>query len=227
MDKDLDVFFKRYEALAKAADKAFQKVKTDFSTLVKCQPGCTDCCYALFDLTLIEAIYIKHHFDEMFSGEEKEAILEKANQADRQIYRLKKAAFKAVQDGSDESQVIENMARERIRCPLLTEQNRCGLYSYRPIACRIYGAPLAIGGKGRTCGLAGFEPGNAYPTINMDTIHNQLIRISEELVQAIESKHIGLFEVLVPLSMALLTEYNDEYLGLSDAEDIKGEKKDG
>jgi len=167
------------------------------------------------------------HVKQSIFSQYNEAILEKANQADRQIYRLKKAAFKAVQDGSDESQVIENMARERIRCPFLTEQNRCCFYSYRPIACRIYGAPLAIGGKGRTCGLAGFEPGKAYPTINMDTIHNQLVRISEELVQAIESKHIGLFDILVPLSMALLTEFNDEYLGVLNEDDVKGEHKDG
>lgn len=227
MNKELSVFFKKYEALAGAADRAFQKVKTDYSELVRCRPGCTDCCYALFDLTLIESLYIKHHFDETFSGEEKSSVVEKASQVDRQIYRLKKAAFKAVQDGADESKVVEKMARERIRCPLLTQQDRCGLYPYRPIACRIYGAPLAIGGKGRTCGLAGFEPGNEYPSINMDTIHIQLIRLSEEFVQVIESKHNGLFDILVPLSMALLTEFNAEYLGIANEEDGKGDANDG
>lgn len=227
MNIDLSAFFEKYEVLAGTADKAFQKVKADFPEMVRCRPGCTDCCSALFDLTLIEALYIKHHFDEKFSGEEKAALVEKANQVDRQIYRLKKAAFKAARDGEDESKIIEQMARVRIRCPLLTEQDRCGLYSYRPIACRIYGAPLSIGEKGRTCGLAGFERGKSYPSINMDAIHNQLIHLSEELVHAIGSKHDGLFDVLVPLSMTLLTEYNAEYLGVSNEEEGKGEAKDG
>ncbi|NOY70412.1 MAG: YkgJ family cysteine cluster protein [Deltaproteobacteria bacterium] len=224
---DLSVFFEKYETMAENAAMAFQKIRENFPDMVRCRPGCTDCCYALFDLTLIEALYIKRRFDEIFAEEEKTAMLEKANNANRQIYRLKKAAFKAVQDGKDETMVVENMAREKIKCPLLTEQDRCGLYPYRPIACKIYGAPLAIGGKGRTCGMAGFERGKSYPTINMDAIHDQLLRISEELVLAIGSKHDKLSEVLVPLSMALLTEYDAEYLGSANKEKEKGDAKDG
>lgn len=224
---DLSVFFEKYKVLAENADMAFQKIKADYPDMVRCRPGCTDCCYALFDLTLIEALYVKHHFDEAFKGEEKIALLEKANTATRQIYRLKKAAFKAAREGKDETMLVENMARERIRCPLLTEQDRCCLYPYRPIACKIYGAPLAISGKGRTCGMAGFERGKSYPTINMDSIHDQLLRISEELVLAIESKHDMLSEIIVPLSMALLTEYDAEYLGIANKEGKKGEAKDG
>jgi hypothetical protein len=89
------------------------------------------------------------------------------------------------------------------------------MYAFRPIACRVYGIPQAVGGKGRTCGFSGFKPGESYPTLNHDIIHDQLMAISSELVQAIRSKHTQMAEVLVPLSMALITDYNEAYMGIS------------
>lgn len=216
MTLDFSPFFKRYEALVAKADKAFAQVQSRFPEAVKCQPGCADCCYALFDLTLVEALYINYHFNNQFSGASREELLEKANKADRKTYKIKKAAFKSSQKGEAEAEVLENVGRERIRCPLLNEENRCDLYAFRPIACRVYGIPMAIGGKGHTCGFSGFEPGQNYPTFNQDVVHDQLMALSADFVQAIGSRHVKMADVLVPLSMALLTDYDEEYLGLTD-----------
>jgi len=216
MTIDFTPFFKRYESLAAKADKAFAQVQSRFPEAVKCAPGCADCCYALFDLTLIEALYINFHFNLQYSEAEREALLEKANTADRKTYKIKKAAFKSTQDGEAEEDVLENVGRERIRCPLLNEESRCDLYAYRPIACRVYGIPMAIGGKGHTCGHSGFLPGEKYPTFNQDVVHDQLMALSADFVQAIGSRHVKMADVLVPLSMALLTDYNETYLGLAD-----------
>ena len=226
IDIDLSEFFQKYEAIAAKADAAFQRIRQDFGEMVKCEAGCTDCCFALFDLTLIEALYVNHHFHESVSEDKQAAMLGIANRTDRAIYKLKKAAFKATQTGKDEKQVVEEMGKERIKCPLLNEQDRCDLYPYRPIACRIYGAPLGIAGEGRTCGLSGFQPGERYPSISMDIIHDQLLVLSAELVKAIGSKYVQLAEVLVPLSMALVTEYDAKYLGIPGAEENSGCQED-
>ncbi|MFP4531350.1 MAG: YkgJ family cysteine cluster protein [Desulfobacterales bacterium] len=214
MNIDFTPFFKRYEALVEKADKAFAQVKAQFPEEVKCTPGCADCCYALFDLTLIEALYINYHFKREYTGAAREALLEKANAADRKIYKIKKSAFQSAQNGTDEEKVLTDVGQERIRCPLLNEDKRCDLYAYRPIACRVYGIPLAIGGKGHTCGHSGFVEGKRYPTFNQDVIHDQLMAISAEFVQEIESRHVKMADVLVPLSMALLTDYDEQYLGI-------------
>jgi len=214
MQIDFTPYFKRYEALVAKADKAFALVKEQYPEAVKCAPGCADCCYALFDLTLIEALYINYHFNQQYTGVEREALLEKANDADRKTYKIKKAAFKSTQAGTEDEKVLEEMGRERIRCPLLNDENRCDLYSYRPIPCRVYGIPLAIGGKGHTCGLSGFIQGENYPTFNQDVVHDQLMAMSAEFVQAIQSRHVKMADVLVPLSMALLTDYDEAYLGI-------------
>jgi len=224
---DLTTYFEAYEALVKKADAAFEQVREAFPQCVRCRRECADCCYALFDLSLIEALYINHHFRETFHGAAREALLEKANRTDRRLARIKRDAAKALKAGRDEEEVLEELAGERVRCPLLNDENLCDLYPYRPITCRLYGIPTAIGGKGYTCGLSGFEPGKPYPTVQLDQIQARLQEISATLLRDIRSRHIKLADLLVPLSMALLTDYDDAYLGVGEGEDPQEEKRDG
>ena len=60
-----------------------------------------------------------------------------------------------------------------------------------------------------------FEKGKSYPTIHLDVIHQTLYNISNEFVKAIQSRYMDMGEVLLPLSMALLTDFNDDYLGVT------------
>lgn len=214
MKIELMPFFKKYEALVSKVESVFEQVKKNYPEEVKCKEGCSDCCHALFDLALVEALYLNDRFNAAFEGKEKADLVENANKADRQIYKIKKEAYRSAKEGKGEEEVVAAVGQKRIRCPLLGDDNRCEMYEFRPIACRVYGIPQAIGGKGCTCGLSGFKPGERYPTLNHDALHDQLLAISSELVQAIRSKHIRMAEILVPLSMALITDYNDEYMGI-------------
>jgi hypothetical protein len=93
MDFDLSPYFRQYEALSLAADQVFAKVKADHPDCVKCDRECADCCHALFDLTLIEAMYLNDRFKARFKDEARQAALEEANRADRKIHKLKRDAF--------------------------------------------------------------------------------------------------------------------------------------
>ena len=212
MQIDFTNFFEEYEKLAKETEQVFHKVSQSYPDEVRCSLGCSDCCYAMFDLTLVEAMYINQKFKEQLAEAKQEEILEKANIADRQAYKIKKRIFQERQKGVDTDQLLEDVGKKRVRCPLLTDNNRCELYEYRPVTCRLYGIPLQIGGSTHTCGLSGFEPGKQYPAVFMDKIQDKLVNLSEELVASIPTKNTKLAEVLVPLSMALLTEYDEEYL---------------
>lgn len=212
---DLSEYFRRYEALAQAADEVFEQIKATFPTEIECKLECSDCCNAVFDVTLIEALYLNHKFETLFSGKAREEILEKANRADRKAHKVKREAFRQFQEGKAESQILIEMAGERIRCPLLNDKNQCDLYAFRPITCRFYGVPTAIGGVSHTCGRSGFIKGKAYPTVHLEKMQARLLSLSQELVSEIKSRYTKLAEMLVPVSMALLTEYNEEYLGLS------------
>ena len=213
VDFDFTPYFKKYEELVAAAEEAFNRVKNDHPDCVKCKLGCADCCHALFDLTLIEALYINQKFKAAYESGTREPLLERANKSDRQVYKIKKRANAMLKEGLKDEEILEKMAAEKVRCALLNDDDLCDLYDYRPITCRLYGVPTAIGGQGHTCGLSGFAPGESYPTANLDRIQAALLALSNALVGDLKSKYTTLGEMLVPLSMALLTDYDDEYLG--------------
>ncbi len=211
---NFEPFFEQYLSLRDKADQAFKKVAEQLPDCVTCKIGCADCCHALFDLSLVEALYINHQFNKNFEGQTRELLLEKANRADRKIYKIKRQAHKEFEAGKTEAEILEKVAAIKIRCPMLNDHDRCEIYAFRPITCRLYGVPTAIEGKAHTCGLTGFEPGRPYPTVNLAPIHQRLYQISLELASSIKTRYPGLAQVLVPLSMALLTDYNDDYLGV-------------
>lgn len=211
---DFATFFQEYEKIAADMDAVFQKIQADFSDEVTCQQGCSDCCYALFDLTLVEAMYINAKFREMLSEQEQNAIFERADEADRAIHKIKRRVYKSRQQGTDTEQVLQDVGREKVRCPLLTPEDSCALYAWRPLTCRLYGLPLSIGGEVHTCPRTGFLPGEKYPTVYWDRLQDRLLELSQRLTASIPTRYVKLGEVLVPLSMALLNEYNEEYLGI-------------
>ena len=227
MDFDLTPYFEKYEKLSQLTDQVFDQVKTKYPECVTCKTECADCCHAMFDLSLIEALYINHQFKKRFTDEEQAALLEVANKADRQAYQIKRKAATAVKGGASETEVLESLAAERVRCPLLNDKDLCDLYDHRPITCRLYGIPTAIGGKGRTCQLSGFKAGEPYPTVNIEEIQNQLYALSAELIQDIKSKNFKMADILMPLSMALLTVFDEEYLGIpADLEKKAGDENE-
>ncbi len=212
MTYDLEEIFAEYEKLVADVDTLFEKVKSSHPKEVKCAVGCCDCCYALFDLSLVEAMYVKKMLGERFPGSrDREALLERANATDRQTYRFKRELAKKRQEGVPEEDLLRMAGEKRIRCALLNDAFRCDLYEQRPITCRLYGIPLAIAGKGQTCGQSGFKPGGRYPTVHLEKIQDRLFQLSQAIVEKTGSPEPELGEVVVPLSMALLTEYDRAY----------------
>jgi len=215
MALDFTEYFERYEAIVAEVDAVFNKFETEMPDLVKCGKGCSDCCYALFDITLAEALYINHKFNEAFSGLERSEVLQRADKADRQIHKLKRKVYKATQEGRPVSEIMMEVSKARVRCPMLNDDNLCSLYEARPITCRLYGVPTSIGGEAHTCNKTGFEGGVKYPTVNMDIVIDKLIGIGHDLRKGIGSRYKDLGDMLVPLSMALVTEFSEDYLGVS------------
>ncbi len=213
---DLKEHFKKYEALVSNIDALFERVKKEFPKEVFCREKCSDCCYALFDLTIIEALYLNHKFKEKFKGVEKSRLIDEAAKIDRATVKLKREAYKEFKDGKNEVDILGKMAKERMRCPLLGSDNLCILYESRPLTCRLYGIPTSSSGMSHICGRTNFKEGEKYPTVNMDALYSKLQLISAELIKAIKSKNIKLCDLLMPVSMALITDFNDEYLGVKD-----------
>ena len=218
MIPDLSPIFSRYVTLRNQADAVFATVRDKYPQCVTCKEGCSDCCHALFDLPLVEAMYINKAFQEHFGyGKERSAILERASETDRQLTRLKRELFREEKAGKKPEDIMAEAAHIKSRCPLLGDDDRCLLYDERPITCRIYGVPTSIGGKGHVCGFAAFEKGRNYPTVKLDIIQDQLLQMSKDIAATVKSRFKELHDVYVPLSMALLTRYDETYLGIGPA----------
>ena len=172
----------------------------------------------------MEAAYLNDAFIRDFpSGAERSAILERAHAADRKVHTLKRKAYRAQQEGGDVDAILEEFGRQRVRCPLLGNDGRCVLYAHRPVTCRLYGVPTAIAGKGHVCGRSAFLPGVSYPTVTMDRIRERLMDLSTDLARHMHSGFAEIHTVLVPVSMALITEYDAAYYGIGK----NAEKNDG
>ena len=212
MNLDFSQFFAEYESLVAQVDAVFQKVSGNFAAEVKCRQGCSDCCHALFDVTLIEALYLNSKFSELDDARRNEILVE-ADKADRKAYVLKKKASREANE-VDHAEILLRTAKERLRCPLLDGHDQCVLYAHRPITCRIYGIPLDIGGKSHTCGLSGFEPGRSYPAVKLERIQDMLLALSNRVLDSFGSGYADFRLMHVPVSTSLMTVYSEEYFGL-------------
>jgi len=214
MALDLKEHFVKYEALVHMVDGVFERVKKEYPKEVFCRKKCSDCCYAIFDLTLIEALYLNDKFLKKFSGIEKNSLTEIADKTDRVLVKMKRNAYREVKNGADQLEIVAKMSQERIRCPLLGKDDLCVMYEHRPITCRVYGIPTSTAGSSHICGRTNFKQGEPYPTLNMDKIYSQLQLLSVQLIKDINSEQIKMHEMLIPVSMAMITQFNEEYLGV-------------
>lgn len=213
MNPDFSPIFIKYEKLRDEVDAIFSTVARQYPQCVTCHAGCSDCCNALFDLSLVEAMYLNNAFMKKYEyGRERSMVLEKASRQDRQLSKLKRELFRAEKNGEDAERIMNMAAQARSRCPLLDENDRCLLYESRPITCRLYGIPLAIGQSSHVCGFSKFDKGASYPTVQLGKIQKRLDEMSAEIAQLSGSGY-NLSDIYVPVSMALLTTYNDAWFG--------------
>ena len=217
MFASLEPIFTRYELLRAEADALFEQVRRLYPDCVTCSLGCSDCCHAMFDLSLVEALYLNRQFRRAIAfGPRHSAIISAAGDADRLAARIKRDLYTSAKGGNTR-RVMEDAARTRVRCPLLDAEDHCQLYEHRPVTCRLYGVPVAIAGEAHVCGKSTFSKGQPYPTVALEKIQDRLAAMSLEIAQTLGTRFKELHLVYVPVSMALLTSYDASYLGLTSA----------
>ncbi len=152
-------------------DAAFQQVAREYPEAMGCKTGCDDCCHAIFDLAPVEALALAVAFQQLPRQQRRQA-LRRAEKA----ARLYDQAAREVLAAQGEER-LKILSRARVPCPLLKD-GRCLLYQERPATCRLYGIPVAIQGRARTCHRARFREGQTYPTVDLDQVNQQLDQLS-------------------------------------------------
>jgi len=139
----LKELLERYGTLLRGVDEWFRRCLERCPELITCHNGCSACCRGLFDITLLDAYYLKSGFDTLPEQQQKEI----ARQASRRLECLLQinAAFVEpwLLNAIPEEQWDALMPEEdETPCLLLSESGGCLLYDFRPMTCRLNGIPL-------------------------------------------------------------------------------------
>ncbi len=139
----MEKILENYGSLLKSVDRWFARCVADFPGLISCGQGCCSCCRGIFDITLLDAWFLKSGFDKL-DERTKTSVMHKAQQ------RLK--LMKKVWPELDVPFILNVRPEEDWEalmpddddtpCPLLSESGECLVYDFRPMTCRLHGIPL-------------------------------------------------------------------------------------
>jgi len=133
----------RYGSLLGEVDLWFDGCLSRHSDEIACHHGCSECCRGLFDITLLDALYLKRGFD-LLPHAVQQAVQEKAS-AQLAALTAEWPDFKRpwTLNHIPEEQWDAMMPEEdETPCPLLSGSGACLVYAYRPMTCRLNGIPL-------------------------------------------------------------------------------------
>ena len=124
-------------------DQWFNACQEQFPEQIRCGQGCSGCCRGLFDITLLDAWYLKAGFDRL-PEEMRKVPLTRAHGRLDELRRLwPDLGPPYVLNFRPDTAWGELMPDEdETPCPLLADDGRCLVYEHRPMTCRLHGLPL-------------------------------------------------------------------------------------
>ena len=139
----MNALLDRYRELLGEVDDWFRRSLELYPDQIACRNGCSECCRGLFDITLLDALYLKRGFDKLPEPLKSEL----AREASRRLELLSGVnpdfAEPWLLNGIPEDEWDALMPEEdETPCLLLSESGGCLVYDYRPMTCRLNGIPL-------------------------------------------------------------------------------------
>lgn len=120
----------------------FDRAKANLLDNLPCRQGCSHCCIGLFPVTLLDCLELQRGLESL-PTEDRQRVEGKARE---QVSLLQMATSRLTADPfidvwSDQEidKVIDQFGS--LPCPALDKDGRCGLYEFRPLACRSMGIP--------------------------------------------------------------------------------------
>jgi Fe-S-cluster containining protein len=110
---------------------------------IACRAGCSGCCRGLFDITLLDAWYLKTGFDRLDQGV-RETVLEKCRERlawMRERWPELDVPYLLNYRHEDDWELLMP-EEDETPCVLLSASGGCLLYDHRPMTCRLHGIPV-------------------------------------------------------------------------------------
>jgi Fe-S-cluster containining protein len=139
----MDALLDRYGDLLREVDAWFRRCLSLYPDEISCHNGCSECCRGLFDITLLDAYYLKHGFDNLPEAQKTE-LQQAALKRLRQLSLINPAfvepwLLNSISEDDWEALMPEE---DETPCLLLSETGGCLVYEHRPMTCRLNGIPL-------------------------------------------------------------------------------------
>ena len=140
---DREKIVNSYGILLAEVDAWFGRCMEASPAEIACGAGCSECCRGLFDITLLDAWYLKYGFDRL-DPQVQAAVRTKAMARLHELQGLwpdfrEPYALNYRPEEEWEALMPED---DETPCPLLGNDGRCLLYAFRPMTCRLNGIPL-------------------------------------------------------------------------------------
>ena len=130
-----------YHQLLNEIDVWFTSCLQAGGSTLSCRGGCSACCRALFDITLLDAWLLK----EAFAGLAPDVQTQVLNRCQPRLTELRgrwpKLSHPYLLNAIPEEEWLSMPEEDQTPCPLLDENGYCLVYSARPMTCRLHGLP--------------------------------------------------------------------------------------
>jgi len=140
---DLKSILSKYAILLAQVDDWYNRCQSEYPDEIRCSMGCSECCRSLFDITLVDAIFLKSGFDRLPDHVKEKVILK----AETRLKGLKslwpELTSPYLLNHRPEEEWKELMPDDdETPCVLMGDDGCCLVYQYRPMTCRLHGIPL-------------------------------------------------------------------------------------
>ncbi|HEY4743431.1 MAG TPA: YkgJ family cysteine cluster protein [Desulfuromonadaceae bacterium] len=133
----------RYAALLGEVDRWFAGCLERHRDRIVCGQGCSACCRGLFDITLLDALFLRQGFDRLPDAVQQDIRLKAAARLDDITARWPAFTAPWILNPIPEEEWDAMMPDEdETPCVLLSAEGQCLVYDYRPMTCRLNGIPL-------------------------------------------------------------------------------------
>lgn len=143
MSSSLEMIIAEYGKLLQSVDHWFVRSAVAAGTAVQCGEGCSSCCRGLFDITLLDAYYLRRGFDGLENSIQEMVLSRVVTQRETLRSTWPEISLPYIINALSEVTLLQLMPEEDpTPCPLLGSDGRCLVYEHRPMTCRLHGIPL-------------------------------------------------------------------------------------
>jgi Fe-S-cluster containining protein len=135
----LSAIIANYRQLLHRVDAWFDHCLAAAGAHIACSQGCSGCCRGLFDITILDAYLLQQGFATLTPAQRRQVMPKVADRCQQlqQLWPEFRAPYVLNRlPHLDWQQMPED---DLTPCPLLGADDRCLVYAYRPLTCRLHG----------------------------------------------------------------------------------------